>query len=38
MLWAGEWNAKPERTQEKVCALRRSNVPLLGRVREGGAD
>ena len=33
MLWAGEWNAMAEGTQEKVWAHRRSKVQLLGRVR-----
>ena len=38
MLWAGEWNATAEGTQEKVWACRRSKAPLLGRVRGGWAD
>ena len=35
VLWAGEWNAMAEGTQEKVWAHRRGKVPLLGRAREG---
>ena len=35
---AGKWNATAEGTQEDVWAHRRSKVPLLERVRGGGAD
>ena len=38
VLWAREWNAMAEGTWEEVWADRRSEVPLLGRVRGGGAD
>ena len=38
MLWAREWNARVERTWEKVWAQRRSKAPLLGRARGGGSD
>ena len=38
VLWAGDWNAIAEGTQEKVWDLRRGKVPLLGRVKLGGAD
>ena len=36
--WAGEQNATSKGTQEEVWACRRRKVPLLGRVRVGGAD
>ena len=35
---AEEGNATAEGTQEKVQTCRRGKVPLLGRVRGGGAD
>ena len=35
---AREWNARVEGTREEVWTCRRSKVPLLGRVRGGGAD
>ena len=38
VLQTGEWNARAEGTREEVWAHRRSKVPLLGRVRGGGAD
>ena len=38
MLWAGEWNDMTEGNWEKIWACRRGKVPLLGRVRGGGAD
>ena len=38
VLWAGEWNAMAEGTQEKVWACRKSKVPLLGSARGGEAD
>ena len=37
VLWAEEWNTTAEGTQKEVWA-HRSQVPLLGRVRGGGAD
>ena len=38
VLWAGEWNFMAEGTWGKVWDCRRSKVPLLNRVREGGVD
>ena len=38
VLWAGEWNTMAEGTWEKVWTCRRGKMPLLGKVRQGGAD
>ena len=38
MLWAEDWNATANGTQEKVWACRGSKEPLLGRVRGGEVD
>ena len=37
VLQAGEWNAMAEETREEVWA-QSGKVPLLGKVRGGGAD